>query len=618
MLQWLRRRLARPHLVSDTLKIEAQAAEDHLVSGNFELAEISYSQLIEKTPHVAFLHARRGRALDRLGRERAAISEFETALKLDSNDPEALFGLGVAAERHGAEPEALVYFEKAFAAPHPNLEAGLRLADASFSRGAISSAVEIYQKILDIDPNSIEAHYGIGQAAMLFGREEDAIAAFHKALAIAPNSLTLQATTVFEGLFSKPSARRPKSIRPLICVPIVPAYYQKWLGGQNYLLNFARILSNLPKSRRPRVLVAALWDNARDADELHQLCIKLFETDVVIGAVNKHGELIRSKPILDRMAHRRVGSHLANRLVDDLMSIVDCTYPILYPMWNVPAIPGPLFWIPDLQHRFLPSFFSLEEIRGRDRDMRAVSLRNASIVLSSNAARRDFGEHFPQDVSRTYVWHFVSQLETTGAMADAALTEYQLPQRFYYTPNQAWQHKDHVTLFHALRRILDRGYDFTFVCTGSDLADTSDAYSQELLRLVDSLSLGDNLRLLGVLPRNTQIEIMRRCTAVIQPSLFEGWSTVIEDTLSIGRPLLASDIPVHREQLGDNGLFFAAGDPDSLAIAVISLDSKLNPGPDAEREATALRDLEPRMEKSGSEFLNILARQAASSEGNIF
>jgi hypothetical protein len=52
---------------------------------------------------------------------------------------------------------------------------------------------------------------------------------------------------------------------------------------------------------------------------------------------------------------------------------------------------------------------------------------------------------------------------------------------------------------------------------------------------------------------------------VIQPSLCEGWSTVIEDAKALGRHVLASDIAVHREQLDRNVDFFAAHDHAALA-----------------------------------------------------
>jgi len=97
---------------------------------------------------------------------------------------------------------------------------------------------------------------------------------------------------------------------------------------------------------------------------------------------------------------------------------------------------------------------------------------------------------------------------------------------------------------------------------------------------------------------------------VIQPSLFEGWSTVIEDARALGRPVIASDIPVHREQLGDTARYFIPRDPASLAEAVLGLDPTLRPGPNPDLEAAALRDLERRTLASGREFFAILAREA--------
>ena len=281
----------------------------------------------------------------------------------------------------------------------------------------------------------------------------------------------------------------------------------------------------------------------------------------------------------------------------------------IVPQWPVPAIPGPLFWIPDLQHRFWPSFFDTSEIAGRDRDMSALALR---LCRSSSVAA------LPSSISNTIfrnssveATYGISQVQPdmAGAQVSECNPALQLPARFYYTPNQFWQHKDHVTLFRALRRILDSGSNVTFVCTGSDLGANADSYSLELLELIQSLSLGSNLRLLGILPRADQIEVMRHCCAVIQPSLFEGWSTVIEDARAIGRPIIASDIPVHREQLGDQACFFTPGSAESLADAVIALEPKLKPGPSPEDEAAALVDLKSRMQKSARDFLEILKHE---------
>lgn len=545
------------------------------------------------------------------GASSAALDIYQRVLDIDQNNAEARFGYGQAAMLLGREADAMDAFHRAFASPRPHMEAGIKLADANLMRGTPSIALDLYQRVLDIDRNNVEASFGYGQAAMLLGRDADAMMAFRHALTIKPDLVPAKATTLFEHLFQTISARRPRTTRPLICIPIVLDYYRSWLGGQSYLVNFARIMSSLPKCQRPRIVVVAILDNERDANGLRSVIDSLFKTEAVIGIVNSKAESILSKPLLNRITKRgNDRTAAAGVRVQRLMSIVDWTFPILYPMWRVPAIPGPLFWIPDLQHRIWPSFFNKEEVAGRDRDMTALSLRATPIVFSSQAAQRDFNDHFPNQRCRTHVWHFVSQPDAAEEQAHDQCQTLQLPERFYYTPNQFWRHKDHITLFHALRRILDSGHNVTFVCTGSDLRAATDDYSKELLQFIEKLSLGQNLRLLGVLPRANQIDVMRRCCAVIQPSLFEGWSTVVEDARAVGRPIIASNISVHREQLGNNATFFAPGNADSLAAAVISLDPSLKPGPDPDREAAALLDLKNRTRKSAQDFLGILKREA--------
>ena len=196
-----------------------------------------------------------------------------------------------------------------------------------------------------------------------------------------------------------------------------------------------------------------------------------------------------------------------------------------------------------------------------------------------------FQSLYPGQHCRTHVWHFHTAPDPVPLIGDSgAYAALDLPRRFYYTPNQFWPHKNYVTLFRGLRRLLDDGHDVTFVCTGSDLDSKPDLYQRSLLSLIAELDLGRNLRLLGILPRTLQLELFRRACAIIQPSLFEGWSTVIEDARAFGRTLIISDIPLHREQADAKAIFFSAQDHISLAAAVSEADSQLAPGPDIERE----------------------------------
>jgi glycosyltransferase involved in cell wall biosynthesis len=63
-------------------------------------------------------------------------------------------------------------------------------------------------------------------------------------------------------------------------------------------------------------------------------------------------------------------------------------------------------------------------------------------------------------------------------------------------------------------------------------------------------------------------EAYRRATVVVAPSRFEGFGLTPMEGLASGRPVAASDIPVHREFLGEAVQYFHPDDPVELLRAV--------------------------------------------------
>jgi hypothetical protein len=53
--------------------------------------------------------------------------------------------------------------------------------------------------------------------------------------------------------------------------------------------------------------------------------------------------------------------------------------------------------------------------------------------------------------------------------------------------------------------------------------------------------------------------------AVINPSLFEGWSSTVEECKSIGKNMILSDIPIHKEQNPPDSLYFEPNNAEALS-----------------------------------------------------
>ena len=74
------------------------------------------------------------------------------------------------------------------------------------------------------------------------------------------------------------------------------------------------------------------------------------------------------------------------------------------------------------------------------------------------------------------------------------------------------------------------------------------------------------------------ISLMFYSLAVINPSKSEGLSNSVEQAKSIGKAVILSNIPVHREQIEKNFFYFNSNDFKKLALLILknSKNKKIN------------------------------------------
>ena len=83
----------------------------------------------------------------------------------------------------------------------------------------------------------------------------------------------------------------------------------------------------------------------------------------------------------------------------------------------------------------------------------------------------------------------------------------------------------------------------------------------------------DNIELTGYVPRKRLLWLYRNAEIFTFPSHYEGLPTVILEAMACGLPVVASDIPAHRDIIihGYNGLLSRRGSPDSIARNILTL-----------------------------------------------
>jgi glycosyltransferase involved in cell wall biosynthesis len=209
-------------------------------------------------------------------------------------------------------------------------------------------------------------------------------------------------------------------------------------------------------------------------------------------------------------------------------------------------------WVPDLQHRHIPELFDRRTLLFREVRYRLLARFATELIVSSEFGRRDLVELAPRAAARVTVLPFVVEPVARDRQPDRVELEssYGFSGRYLYVPNQFWAHKNHRLVVEALELLAREGREPVVLATGVQHDRRRPRHFHELMERVGRAGLGEGFRALGV---------------VINPSLFEGWSTTVEEAKSAGKRVLLSDIPVHREQDPPGGTFFDPHDPEQLA-----------------------------------------------------
>jgi len=251
-------------------------------------------------------------------------------------------------------------------------------------------------------------------------------------------------------------------------------------------------------------------------------------------------------------------------------------------------------WIPDFQHHHLQDLSSNDQRALLDRAHRSLAVRSRLMLFSSEDCRRDFATFFPDLAATARVASFPSLLvfETPLGELVPVREKYHLPEQFLLVINQFWRHKNHRVVPEALAILRQRGITVPVVMAGMP-ADYRDRHNDALSETLQAAARGGvwpQCVVLGKVPREDLMTLLRTAAAVIQPSRFEGWNTTLQDAKAIGCPVIVSDLPVHREQCPGALGFFPPASAEALADVIAAHWPSLPARPDLAQESGALEN----------------------------
>lgn len=370
-----------------------------------------------------------------------------------------------------------------------------------------------------------------------------------------------------------------------------------WLGGVSYYRNLLGALRSLP---RPRIEPVILTGTKTDGG----LCDQF-------PAV----PLIRSSLLDWRSAAwmmRRISAELLGRDIGLERIVRQHQLRALSHegfFGSLGAIPV-LGWIPDFQEHHLPQFFSEAQIKDRARKRSLFCRVCTCLILSSSEAKRDLKALNPLCGDKARVLHFVANIQVPppGAIAQT-ISQFGVRGPYFYLPNQFWQHKNHGLVIEALRLLKERDIFASVVASGNTMDPRRPGHFDELMMSVKQAKVEDRFLPIGVITYPEVLALMAGSLAVINPSFFEGWSTTVEEAKSMGKVVLLSDIPVHREQAPQRGRYFHPNRADDLALLMAEALGAHDETVDRKNMLAAQEAVPARIEKFAQAYEEIVLEQ---------
>ena len=287
-----------------------------------------------------------------------------------------------------------------------------------------------------------------------------------------------------------------------------------------------------------------------------------------LGEVGEHEYRVFTPSIVDDIEGQRVRSYRASRSmpgrlvamgeafarsspvrqelgVDELDAI---HFPLTMMLPRIADPPAAVSLL-DIQHVFYPEFFSRAE-RFYRRFAYGWSLKQASTVIAiSGHVKETLVERMGVEPEQVAVIHL-------GLNHDTFRPGNEPREPLLLYPANPWPHKNHSRLFEAFEQLRRRRPELRLVLTGTGL---------------ERLSPPKGVIVRGRIPRDQLATLYRTASALVFPSLYEGFGQPPLEAMASGLPVASSTAGALPEVCGNAARYFDPRSVDEMVEAVMTV-----------------------------------------------
>ena len=284
--------------------------------------------------------------------------------------------------------------------------------------------------------------------------------------------------------------------------------------------------------------------------------------------------LFVQKLVLAKVSFNRVKQFLAKlnpyQIIFKINEIDILHIPVQYsPIYkaNTPVI----ITMHDLQEYHFPQYFSLKERLHRFINNRMAIYDSDHIIVSFEHIKKDIIKYFNIDSEKVSVcpppfaedW-FLNKNESDWNQIQK---KYNLKKKYILYPAATWEHKNHLTLLDAVKKIRNEGLDYELLCTGNKTK-----YFSILVIKIKELQLSDSVHFLGIVPEEDLISLYKNSALVVIPTLYEAGSGPLYEAMRYQVPVICSKVTSLPDTVANNEFLF---DPENVSELVMKIKSGL-------------------------------------------
>jgi glycosyltransferase involved in cell wall biosynthesis len=403
-----------------------------------------------------------------------------------------------------------------------------------------------------------------------------------------------------------------KKLNKMLRIGILTNQFITWGGGVDFIRLILNGLNSIKGQNQNEIIIYVFIPNQSEKKIKVKNAFK-----VVLNTLTKNKyqlqRIIPKESIVDSFSS--IDSDIKNFFYDG--TEIDLTKKVLHhkidfviPAYIPLSASFPIPWVGyvyDFQHKYYPEFFNEEEIVRRDEAFISMLNKAQTIIVNAQTVKDDIDKFIGETNAKIVTLPFCPVLNLDFFEMHIDLEKYKLPKQYFMISNQFWKHKDHITAIKAFKRFSNglKNQNVGLVCTGQTQDSRFPDYFNSLQELILELNLNDRIKILGYIPKSDQLQILKNCIAIIQPTLFEGGpgGGAVYESVAYGIPSIVSDIPVNKEIDDESVTFFITGSSEDLASKMVEVFNK-------ERREYSLSELVNKNKKAllkmGDQILSII------------